>query len=262
MRFCSSIPGSCGLDLAVQQVAVGGEVLRQAADVLPVALGDVAVERRPHLEQLGEQLLAEVVLGVRRDVVEHLGLEHVDAGVDRVAEDLAPGRLLEKALDPPLFVDHHDAELERVLHALEGDGDHGAALLVERDDVLQVEVGERVAADDDERVVAELVLGQLDAAGGAGRSLLHRVLHAHAERGPVAEVVADDLGQEHERDDGLVDAVPLEQLHDVLHARLAAQRHHRLGLVARERPQAGALAAGHDHCAHASPQLFGGPQYG
>ncbi len=243
--------GELGLDLAVEQVAVGDEVLRQAADVLPVAVGHVAVERRAHLEELGEQVLAEVELGVGRDVVEHLGLEYVDAGVDGVAEDLAPGGLLEEPLDAPVVVDDDDAELERVLHALEGDRDHGPALLVEGDDFAEVEVGERVAADDDEGVVAELVLGQLDAAGGAGRSLLHRVLHAHAEAGSVAEVVADGLGQEHEGDDGLVDAVLLEQLDDVLHARLAAQRHHRLGLVAREGAQAGAFAAGHDHCAHA-----------
>src|SRR5665648_282917 len=242
--------GDAGLDLAVQEVAVGREVLGQAADVLPVALGDVAVQRRAHLEELGEQVLAEVEGFVGRDVIEHLRLEHVDARVDRVAEHLAPSGFLEETLDAAFVVDHHDAELERVLDALECDGDHGAALLVKGDDLAEVEVGEGVAADDDEGVVPEMVLGQLDAAGGAGRRLLDGVLHAHAEGGAVAEVVADDLGKEHERDDGLVETVLLEELDDVLHAGLAAERHHRLGLVARERPQAGAFAAGHDDCTH------------
>ena len=71
--------------------------------------------------------------------------------------------------DVTLVVAHHDAELQRVLHALEGDGDHGSALLVERDDLAEVEVGERIAADDDERVVLEEVLGELHAAGSARR---------------------------------------------------------------------------------------------
>ena len=242
--------GDARRDLAIQEVAVGREVLGQAADVLPVALGDEAVERRAHLEELGKQVLAEVVLLVGRDVIEDLRLEHVDAGVDGVAEHLAPGGLLEEAFDAALLVDHHDAELERVLDALEGDGDHGAALLVKGEDLTEVEVGEGVATDDDEGVVAEMVLSQLDAAGGARRRLLDGVLHVHAEEGAVAEVVADDLGQEHEGDDRLVEAVLREELDDVLHAGLAAQGHHRLGLVARERPQAGAFAAGHDDCTH------------
>ena len=108
-----------GLHLAVEHVAIGGQVLAEAADVLPVAVGDRAEERLAELEQLGEQLLAEVVGLARRDVVEDLGFEHVDAGVDGVREHLPPGRLFEEALDPALVVDHHDAELERVLDVLQ-----------------------------------------------------------------------------------------------------------------------------------------------
>jgi hypothetical protein len=64
-------------------------------------------------------------------VLEHLGLEHVDARVDRVREDLAPRGLLQEALDPAVAVRDDDPELERVLDGLEADRDRRAALLVE-----------------------------------------------------------------------------------------------------------------------------------
>ena len=115
---------------------------------------------------------------------------------------------------------------------------------------VQVDVGERVAGDDDEGVVAQQVLGELDAAGRPGGRLLDRVVDVDAQRRAVAEVVADDARQEGEGDDRLLDAVPLQQLEDVLHARLADDGHHRLRLVAREGTQAGALAACHHDCTH------------
>src|SRR5437764_429732 len=80
---------------------------------------------------------------VGRHVLQHLRLEHVDAGVDRVREDLAPGRLLEEALDPSLVVGDDDAELERVLNRLEPDRHCRAALLVKLDQLGQVDVAER-----------------------------------------------------------------------------------------------------------------------
>ncbi len=109
-------------------------------------------------------------------------------------------------------------------------------------------------------VSREVGLGVLDAAGRAQRRLLDRVVDVDAERAAVAEVAADDLGQERQSDDDVVDAVPLEQLDDVLHARLVADGHHRLGLVAGERPQARALSAGHDDGAHDTPDGAAGPR--
>ena len=73
-----------------------------------------------------------------------------------------------------------------------------------------------------------------------------------AERLTVAEVAADRLRQEGDRDDHILHAVAAEELDDVLHARLADDGHHRLRLVRRERAQARALAAGHHDCLHAS----------
>ncbi len=146
-------PETLQAHLLVERVEVRLPVLVDVPDVLPVALADVAVDRPAHLEQQREELLREVVGPVGRDVAQHLRLEHVDAGVDRVGEHLPPRRLLEEALDAAVLVGDDDPELERVLDRLQADR-HGRALLpVELDDLAEVEVAERVAGDDEERVV-------------------------------------------------------------------------------------------------------------
>src|SRR5581483_9911248 len=127
---------------------------------------------------------------VARDVAEHLGLEHVDPGVDRVAEDLAPGGLLEEALDPAVLVGDDDSELERVLDRLEPDRDRGAALAVELDQAGEVDVAERVAGDH-ERGVVEAAAREAHRAGGAERGLLDGVLDLEPEVRAVAEVAPD-----------------------------------------------------------------------
>ena len=127
--------------------------------------------------------------------------------------------------------------------------------LVELDQVGEVDVGERVAGDDEEGLVAQRVLGVLDAAGGAERRLLGGVVQRHAELLAVAEVVADQAGEELHGDDDLVEAVPLEQPQDVLHHRPVDHGQQRLGHVRGQRPQPGALAAGHDDGLHAGHPL-------
>ena len=146
-------PGMFSAHLLVERVEVRLAVLVEVADVLPVAVADVAVDRPAHLEQQREELLREVVRPVGRDVLQHLRLEHVDAGVDRVGEHLPPRRLLEEALDAAVLVGDDDPELERVLDRLQPDRDRGALLLVELDDLAEVDVAERVARDDEERLV-------------------------------------------------------------------------------------------------------------
>ncbi len=244
------MPGMFELHSLVERVEVRLAELVEVADVLPVAVEHAAVDRAAHLEQQREQLFREVVRAVGGDVLQHLGLEHVDAGVDRVGEDLAPGRLLEEALDAALLVGDDDPELERIVDRLEPDR-HGRLLLaVELDQTAEIDVAERVAGDDEERVV-EPPGREPDRAGGAERRLLDRVADVHPERLAAAEVRADRLRQERHRDDHVLEAVPAQQLEDVLHARLADDRHHRLRLVRRERTKACALAAGHDdglHC--------------
>ena len=173
------IPGISSATLLVERVEVRLPVLVEVADVLPVAVEHAAVDRPAHLEQQREELLREVVRPVGRHVLQHLRLEHVDAGVDRVGEDLAPGRLLEEALDAALLVGDDDPELERVLDRLEADRDRRLLLAVELDEPRQVDVAERVAGDDEEGVV-EPAGGEPHRAGGAERRLLDRVRRCRA----------------------------------------------------------------------------------
>src|SRR5262249_33214599 len=65
-----------------------------------------------------------------------------------------------------------------------------------------------------------------------------------------AEIAADRLRQERDRDDHVLEPVPPEQLDGVLHARLADHRHHRARLIRGEGPEARALSPGHDGCLH------------
>ena len=237
------------LDLAVQDVLVGAEVGLEGADVLPVAVGHVAVEPLAG-GQGGRERLAREVDGLPLgDEVEDLRLEDVDAGVDGVAEHLAPGRLLQEPLDRPVLVGDDDAELERVLDRLEGQGGQAPVGVVEVDDGAEVDVGQDVAGDDEEPLV-ELVLGVAHRTGRAERGRLGGVDHAHAELGPVAEVGADGVGHEGHGDHDVLEAVGPQQVDDVLHHRDVGHGEHRLGLVGGERPQPRPLAAGHDHCLH------------
>ncbi len=235
----------------VEHVLVGPEVRLERPDVLPVAVDDRADQRQLLLEHGREDVTGEVDDLVGVDEVEDAGLEHVDARVRGVGEHLAPARLLEEALDAAVGTGDHDRELERVLDPLERDRRQRAGVLVCLDDRAEVDVGEHVARDHQERVV-ELVGRVEDGTGGAERGLLGGVAHPHAEVGPVAEVVADLVGEERDGDDDVVEAVVREEPHDVLHHRPVRQGHHRLGLVARERPQPRALSPGQDHRFHAA----------
>ena len=107
-------PVDLDVDLALEHVGLSLHIALVGADVLPVALGDVAVDGLAFLHQLREDVAGPVDGDIGLDVVEDLGLHDVDAGVDGVGEDLAPGRLLQEALDLALLVDDGDAELQRI----------------------------------------------------------------------------------------------------------------------------------------------------
>ena len=241
--------GDLELDLAVEHVLMGRTVGVEGADILPIAVAGIAEHRLAVLQQLRKYVAGEIDGPIRFDVVEDLRFEDIDPGIDGVAEDLAPGRLLEEALDRPVRVGDDNAELERVLHGLQADGCDGALLLVELDDGRQVDVGDHVAGDDEEPLL-QLVLGVAHRSGGAERRLLGGVLDAHAELGPVAEVGAHVVGHEGHGDDEVVEPVILEEADDVLHHRPVDQRHHGFLLVRGQWPQPAPLTARHDDRFH------------
>src|SRR5690606_38403516 len=98
-----------------QDVVVRAAILLDVADIAPVSLGYVTEECRALTQHLGIEVLGEIEVRLLGDPPQRGRLEDVDAGVDRVTEDLAPCRLLEEALDPAgLLVNDDDAERERV----------------------------------------------------------------------------------------------------------------------------------------------------
>ncbi len=78
---------------------MGLQVRLERAHVLPVAVGHIAEEVLTCGKGRGERLAREVDDFVLRDEVEDLRLEHVDARIDCVAEDLPPRRLFEEAFN-------------------------------------------------------------------------------------------------------------------------------------------------------------------
>jgi hypothetical protein len=192
-------------------------------------------------------------VGVRSflDVLEDLRLDHIDAGVGVVAEDLAPRRLLEEALDVALVVRDDHAVLEWIGHRVEHDGRVRAALLVCAHHGGEIDVGEGVAADHEERVIEEMG-GVAHAARGPERAVLDDVFDLHVELGSVAQAIAD-LGTEvGERHHDLGDAVYLEESKDVLEDRGAHDRDERFGKAAGQWTQSRPFTSRHDHCLHAA----------
>ena len=237
------------LNLFVEGVEVRLSVLIEVSDVLPVAVENATVDRPAHLEQEREEVGREVERAPGGNVMQNLGVEHVDAGVDGVREDLAPGGLLEEALDPPVVVGDYDPELERVVDRFEANRRRASVLAVVFHQRVQIDVAERVAGDYEEGLI-DIAGRHLDRSGRAQRLFFDRVFDRHPERLSVAEIGADRLRHEGERDGHVVDALRVQELEDVLHAGLAHDRHHRLGLVRGERAQARALSPGHDDRLH------------
>ena len=131
----------------------------------------------------------------------------------------------------------------------ERERDRSAALLVERDHLREVDVGERVARDHDERAV-EITRELAHRTAGPERRLLDAVAEAHADGPAVPVAVLDDRCEVLERHERVLDTVPLQQVEDVSETRLIDDGHHRLRPVDRERTQPASLAAGHDDGLH------------
>ena len=238
----------------IEDVAVHLKVALLAPDVAPVAVDHGAVDRVALLHELGEELGREVVGSSFGNLVEHPWLDHVDACVDLVAEDLAPRGLLQEAFDLAFVIGDDDAELQGIVYRLESDRDRSPLGLVHLDQLAQVDVGHRVSADDDERLIGgDQLSGILHRSGGAQWGLLDRVVDPHVPLVAVPEVVLDHLGHEREGGDHVIDAVVLHQPEDVLHHRLVHDGHHGLGKQRRERPKPRAFATCHDDRLHGSP---------
>ncbi len=242
-------------DGALEQIDVRRPVLGQISHVSPVAAGHVTPEGASGSEESREQLLAEVIRPVRRDSAEDRRLEQVDAGIDGVAEHLAPRGLLEEAEDATLLVRDDDAVGERLLHPREHHGRLGALGAVEGHGGLEVEIRQHVSRHDEDRL-AGLLRRESDSPGRAQVGGGGDVRHVHAPAVAIPEMRGNGLGHEIQEDDEIAEPVAFEQADRVLHDRHIAYGHERLGHVGRERSETGAKPARHDdslHSMHSRP---------
>ncbi len=149
----------------------------------------------------------------------------------------------------PVGVVQHHAVLARVGDLFDGQRRDPPRSAVARDERAQVDVGERVAGDDQEGIVAEELAAGAHAAGGTQQLLLVAIGQA------LAEVLADRVGEVVQVGDHLIEAVAVEQVEDVRHHGPVEHRHHRFGDLVRQGAQAGAETRREDHRSHRARTL-------
>src|SRR3990172_4637789 len=133
---------------AFEEVHLREAGLLRAPDVPPVRPGREAVGGDPAFQEAGEKVALHGDGAARRDQVEQLALEEVDARVDGVGADLLARRLLQEAPDPAVGLRLHQPEGRRVLHGREVDAGPGPAGLVGGEHPGEVHVGQDVAVQD------------------------------------------------------------------------------------------------------------------
>jgi hypothetical protein len=144
----------------------------------------------------------------------------------------------------------HDAVLARVGDALDSKRRDPAGLAMARGEGRQVDVGQRVAGDHEERLVAEELGARAHAACRTEELLLEAVGDA------LAEVLADCLREVVQVRDHAVERMALDQVDDVLHHRPVEHGHHRLRDLVRERAQPGPKPGCENHRLHRSTPVL------
>src|SRR5262249_5866034 len=119
---------------AVHDVAVHLHVLLGRADVDPVPAIDEGNEGFLPLDERGKEAALDRPGHVFRYAIERVRLEHVNAGVDRVAGDLVGVRLLEKPYDVAVRIGFNQTVRARILDRREDDRGPGFALSMQLDD--------------------------------------------------------------------------------------------------------------------------------
>src|SRR5207244_906759 len=102
---------------------------------------------------------------------------------------------------------------------------------MERQDLREVDGGERVAGDNEERAI-EIPRELPDRSARAERRLLDAVAKSHTDSAAVAVAVLDDRRHVLERHERILDPVALEEVEDVPETGLVDDGHHRLRTIA------------------------------
>src|SRR5256712_896694 len=230
------------------------EVVRPA-DVHPHPIDAGAVQWDAFRKQFREEVLREIEFLVRRDELQDLGLEHIDARVRQVRERLLLPRLLLEFLNPAVRIEAHDPELRRILDLRQGDRHDAALPLVEIVQRLEVDIAQDVAHRDEERVVDEHA-DSTDRAGCAWRVQFTAV----ENRRVVVQSIADRLNQRVRevcrRHDDLVESRSGEGTQDIVDTRAARDRDERFRPLVCQRFQTSPFAARKDDRLHRPISTF------
>ena len=203
------LPGRVGegrrTEAAIHDVVVRLHVFLGRADVEPVAARDMRDECLAVLDQRREVAALNREGRVGRNAVEGFRIEHVDAGVDRVADDLVGRRLLEEPQHVAVGVGLDQAVRAGIVHRREDDRGLRLALAVQRDHLRQIDGREHIAVEHDDRLAAGLASRKLDPAAGPERRGLHDVAQVDAQLAAVAEDFLDPARLVVQAEDDLVD---------------------------------------------------------
>ena len=173
--------------------------------------------------------------------VERVGLEDVDARVDRVARDLVRVGLLQEPPDVAVRVGLDQPVRAGVVDRRQHDRRLGLALAVQRDDGRQIHLRQDVAVEHDDRL-AQRLAGVAHRAARAERRRLDDVADREARVAAVAEDLLDAARLVVEAEDHLVDLRHLlQQVELVVEERPIEDRDDRFGRVDGERAEPRAL---------------------
>ena len=216
------------LDAMVEHVPASAHVFTNIPHIGPIATSHVAVQGATRFQQLRKDVLAPICGHTLLYEVQHRGIDHIDAGVHRIRDHFAPRWFFKELGDSAVGIGDDYAIFQGVGYAIESQGGLGAFCLVVGDNLLQVDVGHGVAADDEERLI-EKFLGILDTTRRTQGRFLNCVMDLHAQAATIPKIALDHFGHEVEGDHNFCDALALEKIQDVAHHRFGNQRDHRFG---------------------------------
>ena len=256
----------------VQDLHVGLPQAGDGADILPVAAEMIGIHTAAVFQQVGDDVLAKVVLGVGIGFVlgevflQHIPVEDVDTHGSQVG--LRVLRLLLELADLVVLVGDHQSEAGSLIpgHFHNSDGELGVLFLMETQEVGVILLANLVAGQDDD-VLGIITINEgnvlIDSVGCAlvpvrAGSLLIRRQNMDAAMQTVqvpglaiADILVQDEGLILGKDtDGInvgVNAVGQREIDDTI---FTAERYCRFGELLGQRVQTRALTACQDHCDH------------
>lgn len=174
-------------------------------------MADMTVDRFVPRRHAVKKVVGEIVLLIFRHALNDGWLHNVDAGIDRIANDFRPTRLLNKAENTAIFRRFHHTKIAGIVDVGQRNRHQCLFRVVGGDDRLEVKVGQGITRQDQERFVIQKGQRQPHTARRAEWHFLDGVLDIHAEAGAIAVVILDAIGQILEGDHDIEDAVPFQQ---------------------------------------------------